>query len=188
MQQLQQLAAERTAMQAEQARMKKELDDLRKERDTLKAGQAGSNASQRARAEAEAALARTQRENESATKELAQVKQRTQELIDKFRETATTLREVETDRATVKQAFAQQTRELNACVASNNALYDLNNEVLTRFEGQGFWSGLAKAEPFTKMKRVQLENLIDGYRTRADDKKYEPGATPPVAPPPTTAR
>lgn len=187
MQQLQQLASERTSMQAEQARLKKELEDLKKERDALKASQTGANANQRARAEAEAALARSQRTNESTEKDLATTKQRMQELIDKFRETAQTLREVESDRATVKDAYAQQTRELNACVASNNALYDLNNEVLTRFENQGFWSSVTKAEPFTKLKRVQLDNLIDGYRTRADDKKYLPGTAPPAAPP-TTAR
>lgn len=185
-QQLQQLASERTSLQAEQAKLKKELEDVKKERDTLKAGQAAGN--QRARAETEAVLARGAKEREQSEKDLAQAKQRMQELVDKFRETAQTLREVETDRATVKDAYAQQTRELDACVASNNALYDLNGEVLTRFEDQGFWSGLAKAEPFTKLKRTQLENLIDGYRTRADDKKFVPGAAAAAAPPPTTAR
>ena len=185
MQQLQQLGSERTALQAETARMKKELEDVKKERDALKAGQAA--AGQRARAETEVALARGAKERESSEKELAQVKQRAQELIEKFRETATALREVETDRATVKQAFAQQGQELNACVASNDALYKLNDEVLARFENQGFWTNVGKVEPFTKLKRVQLENIADGYRTRAGDSKYVPGLAPP-APPPTTAR
>ena len=184
-QQLQQLASERTAMQAEQARLKKELEDVKKERDTLKASQ--SAGAQRTRAETEAVLARGTRDREASEKELAQMKQRTQELIEKFRETAQALREVETDRATVKQAFSQQAEEIKACVASNNSLYQLNDEVLTRFESQGFWTSLGKAEPFTKLKRVQLENLIDGYRTRATDQKYVPGAAPPAAPP-TTAR
>ena len=185
-QQLQQLGSERTALQAEQAKLKKELEEVKKERDTLKAGQAASG--QRARAETEAALARGARDREQSEKDLAQAKQRMQEIVDKFRETATTLREVETDRATVKDAYAQQTRELEACVASNNALYDLNGEVLAKLEDQGFWSSLTKTEPFTKLKRVQLENLADSYRTRADDKKYVPGTVAPAAPPPTTAR
>ena len=172
-QQLQQLASERTAMQAEQAKMKKELEDLRKERDTLKAGQAA--AGQRSRAEADAAVARSTRDREATEKELSQVKQRTQELIDKFKETAQALREVETDRATAKQALVRQGQELDACVANNQALYKLNDEVLTRFDQQGVWSRVAQAEPFTRLKRVQLENLIDGYRTRADDQKFTPG-------------
>jgi len=182
LQQLQQLASERTAMQAEQARMKKELEELRKERDALKAGQAAAN--QRGRAESEAVVARSTREREAAEKELSQVKARTQELIDKFRETATTLREVENDRATVKQALAAQGQELDVCVATNLSLYKLNDEVLTRFDQQGFWSRAAQAEPFTRLKRVELENLIDSYKTRANDQKYAPGlgaqAQPPV--------
>jgi chromosome segregation ATPase len=172
-QQLQQLASERTALQAEQARMKKELEELRKERDSLKAGQAAVN--QRARAETDAAVARSTRDREAAEKELSQVKQRAQELVDKFRETAQTLREVETDRATAKQALARQAQELDACVASNTALYRLNDEVLTRFDKQGLWSRVGQAEPFTRLKRVELENLIDSYKTRADEQKFAPG-------------
>ena len=182
-QQLQQLASERTAMQAEQARMKKEIEDLRKERDTLKASQA--SASQRSRAEADAVVARSTRDREATEKELSQVKQRTQDLIEKFKETAQTLREVETDRATAKQALVRQGQELDACVANNVALYKLNDEVLTRFGQQGVWSRVAQAEPFTRLKRVELENLIDGYKTRADDQKYTPGlGAQAVAPPP----
>lgn len=188
MQQLQQLASERTAMQAEQARLKKELDEVKKERDALKAKQTTAVATQRARAESEAAAARAAREKESMESELTKSKARMEDLVTKFRETATTLREVEVDRTTVKQAMARQEQELNACVAANNGLYELNDEVLTRFGNQGFWSSLGKVEPFTRLKRVQLDNLIDGYRTRAQDSRYTPGMTPPAAPPPTTAR
>jgi chromosome segregation ATPase len=179
-QQLQQLASERTAMQAEHARMKKEIEELRQERDALKAAQKASG--QRARVESEAAFARSARERDAAEAELARVEERTQELIEKFRETAQTLREVETDRATVKQAIAQQSRELEACVSTNMQLYTLNDEVLTRLGQQGFWSRAAQAEPFTKLKRVELENLIDEYRARADDQKLTPPGAQALAP------
>src|ERR1700738_3736915 len=39
LQQMQQLASERTALQAENAKLKKDLEAMRKERDTLKGGQ-----------------------------------------------------------------------------------------------------------------------------------------------------
>jgi hypothetical protein len=110
------------------------------------------------------------------------------DLVNKFRDTATTLREVETDRATVKQALARQELDLRTCAAANDGFYKLNDEVLTRMENQGFWTSVGKAEPFTKLKRVQLENLVDSYRARAQDAQYVPGMTPPAAAPPTTAR
>lgn len=175
MQQMQQLASERTALQAENARMKKELAEVTKERDSLKAGR--SSAEQRLQA-SEAAVARAASERESAQGETQKLKERMQELVAKFRETATTLRDVEAERASFKQSLNEQNTALAACKAKNEALFTLNDEVLTRFENQGVLSRMASAEPFTKIKRVQLQNLIDDYRYRAEDQKVEPTPMP----------
>jgi chromosome segregation ATPase len=165
LQQIQQLASERTALQAENARMKRELDDIRKERDTLKTGH--KSLAERARA-SEAALSRTNRESAGSEREIADLKARMQELIAKFRETAQTLREVETQNTSAKQSLAEKERALNVCIDKNVALYKLNDEVLTRLDGDGVFSRMARAEPFTQIKRTQLENLIDEYKDRAD--------------------
>ena len=170
-QQLQQLGTERTQLQAENERMKKELDELRKERDGLKAGQKTLTAREQA---ATAAVARGAQERESAASELTQQKARMQELIGKFRETAQTLKEVETDRAAKTQQLATRDTELKTCVDRNLALYQLNGEVLDRLEHQGLWSHLARSEPFTQIKRTQLENLVDGYRQKAEDQRVAP--------------
>ena len=167
-QQLQQLASERTALQAENARMKKELAEMTKDRDALKSGRAALD--QRAKA-SEAAIARGAQDRASAESENARLKERMQELVVRFRETARTLKDVEGERTTFKQSLTTKEAQLSACVAKNTALFDLNDEVLTRLEGQGAFSRLASAEPFTKLKRVQLENLIEDYRYRADDQR-----------------
>jgi chromosome segregation ATPase len=167
-QQLQQLASERTALQAENARMKKELAELTKERDTLKSGRSALD--QRSRA-SEAAIARSAQETANAESELAKQKERMQQLVEKFRETAQTLRDVETERATFKQSLNTREADLATCTKQNEALFALNDEVLTRLEGTGPISRIASAEPFTKLKRTQLENLIDEYRYRAEDQK-----------------
>lgn len=181
MQQLQQLASERTALQAENARMKKELAEMTKERDSLEAGRSG--AEQRLRA-SEAAVTRAASERETAQGETEKLKERMQELVTKFRETATTLRDVEAERASFKQSLNEQNAALTACTAKNEALFKLNDEVLTRFENQGVLSRMASAEPFTKLKRVQLENLIDDYHYRAEEQKAEPTPMPTASPAP----
>jgi len=112
-----------------------------------------------------------------------------QELIAKFRETIDKLRETETDGAAAKQLLTLRDRELHACVDHNLALYRLNDEVLTHFERQGFWAQLARSEPFTQIKRARNENLIDDYRSSAQD-QLNPGARPgtpqsDAAPPPS---
>lgn len=178
MQQMQQLAAERTALQAENARMKRELAETRKERDALKGGKETND--KRARA-SEVALTRAAQERELGERELEQLKARTQELIGKFRETIEELRTVESDRTSVKQQLASRDTELKSCVDNNVALYKLNGEILTHLEGQGFWSGVGRAEPFTRLKRVQLENFVDEYKARAEDTRVStPSAAPDV--------
>lgn len=175
-QQMQQLASERTALQAENARMKKELAELTKERDTLKAGRTALD--QRARV-SEAAVARNAQDKAAAEGEVEKLKDRMQELIVKFRETATVLKDVETERTAFKQSLASRDLELATCTAKNDALYKLNGEVLARMEGQGAMSRLASLEPFTKLKRVQLENILDEYKYRAEDQKVTSGPSSP---------
>ena len=182
MHQMQQLASERTALQAENARVKKEIEDLRKERDQLKSGRQAVD--QRSQVNA-AALARSNAQRDSTEQELTQLKAKTQELVAKFRETVETLRTVESEQTTTTQTLASRDRELKTCVDRNVALYNLNSEVLTRFEKQSTWSRVARAEPFTQIKRVELENLVDGYKDRADDQRLPPaaGAAAPAAAP-----
>lgn len=172
--QMQQLAAERTALQTENARLKAELETLRKEGDKVKAGQTG--ASRRVQ-ELTAAAERTAAARDASEKEAQQLKERTQELVDKFRETVQVLRETETSFAAARNSLATRDQELQSCRSRNAALYKLNGEVLQRLEGRGAFSSLARAEPFTRLKRIELENLVDDMQSQADDQK-DPGAPP----------
>jgi chromosome segregation ATPase len=178
MQQMQQLAAERTQLQAESARMKRELDEVRKERDTLKSERESNG--QRLKV-SEAASVRASGARQQVEDELARTKERMNELVGKFRETVTSLREAETERAGTQQQLQTKTQNLAACVDRNAQLYTINDEVLDRLEGQGFWGSVARAEPFTRIKRTQLENLADDYRARAGEAKVDPaGQVAPV--------
>ena len=175
LQQLQQLATERTQLQAENSKLKADLEAARKERDSLKAAQEGN--ARRSRG-AEAELARLQADKARVDGDLAREKQREEELVNRFREAATSMREVETDRATKTQQLAQRDLDLKSCVDRNTKLYALNGEVLDKFEDQGFWSALASHEPFTRLKRTELQNLADGYRDNAQDNRVSSPATP----------
>ena len=181
MQQMQQLAGERTQLQAENARMKKELDELRKERDGLRAGKESNDKRVK---NSEVALSRASMEHEQTTRELEQLKGRTTELVAKFRETIAQMRGVETDLTGTKQQLATRDTELKSCVNNNVALYKLNDEILGKMESQGFWSSVARSEPFTRLKRVELENMADEYRGKAEDAKVAPPTAAAVPPAP----
>src|SRR5271165_1403989 len=175
LQQMQQLASERTALQEENAKLKKSADDLAKQLDALKKAQ--GSVDQHAK-ESAAALAQAKTQREADAEQLQQTKARFDQLVAKFRETAQTLRDTESDRTQVKQTLAARDHELQVCIDRNVELYKINGEALTRLEKQNFWSRAAASEPFTKLKRVQMENLVDDYKARASDQKVTPPAVP----------
>jgi chromosome segregation ATPase len=168
MQQYQQLASEKTALQAQLAQMKKDLDGAqteltaaKKERDELKARLSGSTAEAAKLAEANAA-------RQSAEKSLEQLKQRTAELVERFKQTIANLREVETDRTQLQKDKAALSAASDKCAEDNLQLYEITNTVLDRYEHVGFFTKVGAAEPFTKITRTRIENAVDEYRERAE--------------------
>lgn len=166
MQQMQELASERTSLQAENEKLKGELAAAKKDHDSLQASQQAID--KRAK-DATAALAHTRSEHDAAEQELTQTKAKMQELIAKFRETIQKLRDIEAENTAAKQTLATRERDLTICIDHNQKLYRLDDEVLTHFEKQGAFSRMAQAEPFTKIKRVELENYIDDSRAHGQD-------------------
>lgn len=166
-QQLQQAMAEKTKLQQDNEALKKELEELKGK--TAKANAEQAKLQQRAR-ELELVSSRMQSKvgsDEALEKSRAQL----QELIGKFRETAQTLRDVETERDGLRNAQAAKDRELSSCVDKNAQLYLVGNEILDRMENRGVWSALKEKEAFTRISRTRLENLVDEYRYRVDELK-----------------
>jgi chromosome segregation ATPase len=169
--QMQQLTAERTALQSDNAKLKADLDALRKERDALKSS---DEAKSRRDKSYDTQVATLMHDRERLEAEATQQKERMQELIAKFRETTATLRDVETQGEAAKQSLASRDGDLKTCVDANAKLYALNDEILQRMEKRSFWSSVAPNEPFTQLKRVQLENIVDAYRESARDARLAP--------------
>ncbi len=186
MQQYQQIAAERTQLQADNAKLKKDLDDLKKQLDTVKqqvsASKAGASRSEAALA---AAQATAQAENANNAKAIAEWKSKMQDLVGRFRETIAQLRTAETERTDLQQQLTQSKSAFDTCAERNYALYQVTDEILDRYAHQGAFSYMARAEPFTRIKRTQIDNLALEYKERAEELRVKqpgsvkgPGATP----------
>jgi chromosome segregation ATPase len=164
MQQYQQLSAEKTALQAQATQTKKDLDTaqaelaaVKKERDALKSRAGGSTAQ----------FAQLTAGKEAAEKSLEQLKQRTAELVARFREMAANLREVETDRAKLQNDLKERSTAFDKCAEDNLGLFEVNSQILDRYEHIGVFTKVGTADPFTKIARTRIENLVDEYRARA---------------------
>jgi chaperonin cofactor prefoldin len=171
MQQYQQLAAEKTALQAQVAQMKKDLDAahtelaaVKKERDVAKAHTGVSPT----------AVAQAIGAKETALRNLDQSKQRMSELVVRFREMATNLKDVEADRSTLRRELGERNSAFDKCAEDNLQLFELSSDILKRYEHVGMFTKVSAAEPFTRITRTRLENLVDEYRIKAQELRVKP--------------
>lgn len=180
MQQYQQVAAEKSALQAQVEQEKKDLDAAqaelaatKKERDALKA-RAGAAAAEAG------AVAQLTAARDAAEKNVGAYKARMEELIGKYRELATSLRQVESDRAALKQKIEQRDLAYDKCAEDNLQLYQIAGDVLDRYDHVGLFTRASASEPFTRITRTRIENLVDEYRQRALENRAK---APPPSPP-----
>jgi ABC-type transporter Mla subunit MlaD len=169
MQQYQQLAAEKTALQGQVTQLKKDLDTANAELAAAKKERDGLKARSGASAAAAAQLAGANAARQNAEKSLEQNKQRTTELVDRFKETVGTLKGVESDRAELKKDNLALNAAYDKCALDNLSLYDISKTVLDRYEHVGLFTKVSSAEPFTRITRTRIDNLVDEYRARAED-------------------
>ena len=197
MMQYQQADAERTQLKSENTKLKKDLDDLKKQFDAASKQVVASKAGVSRDA---AQLAAAQAANDRSAKDLADSKGKMQELVGKFRETITQMRGIEAERSQLQQQLAQSKTAFDQCAERNYSLYQVDNEVLDRYAHEGAFSHMASAEPFTRIKRTQIDNLVLEYKERAEELRMKkaqaasggtraaPNSAPaPASPPPGAA-
>ncbi len=165
LQQYQQATAERDQLKQDNAKLKKDLDDAKKQ---LAALQRQLSASKAGESRSAAELAAAQTSSASDSKTIGEYKSKMDELVARFRQTIDQLRDAETDRTQLRQQLAQGKTAFDKCAQANAALYQVTDQVLDRYEHQGVFGYLARSEPFTRIKRTQINNLALEYRQRAE--------------------
>jgi|GEM_PF-603071 len=176
-QQVQSLTAERTQLQADNARLTQELAAAKK----APAGPGPADAALRQRvAAAEGNASRLSASSAESSAKLAKTQAKLDELIAKFRETAQTLKTVEAERTALLAGSRTQSAELKRCADNNAKLITMNDDALSRIEKTGFWTKAAASEPFTRLKRTQLQNYADENRALAATLRVESKQSPGV--------
>jgi chromosome segregation ATPase len=179
--QMQQLASERTDLQAQNDKLQKDLEAAKQQllvvKQQLDAAKAGTARSQ---SEVSAARAAADASRDNNEKALADAKSKMQDLVDHYRATVVTLRDTETERAQLRQQLVQTNAGWDQCAQRNDSISKVTNEVLDRYAHEGLFTQLGRAEPFTQLKRTQIENLVLEDRQRVAELRVK--QPPPVAP------
>jgi chromosome segregation ATPase len=82
--------------------------------------------------------------------------------------------------AELQSRHATQAQGLQACIANNQALHGLGRELLQRWLDKGVLETTAQVEPLFQFKRVELENLVQGYQDKLDQQALKPAAAAPI--------
>lgn len=86
--------------------------------------------------------------------------------------------------AALQRKHDDQVAQVAECSAKNDKLVRLGGELLDRYRGKTVKDVLTQREPVLGLGDVQMFNLVQEYRDRADAERYAPPATAPITPAP----
>jgi chromosome segregation ATPase len=114
-----------------------------------------------------------QKDKEAFGVRLAETEVRLKETLTELARTRASLAEREKELAGVQQVAAQQARSIRVCEDKNLKLYGVAIEVIGKHRDQGVWDAVKRKEPFTGLRQVEVENLLEEYRDRASEARVE---------------
>jgi hypothetical protein len=77
----------------------------------------------------------------------------------------------EQQRANLTATTIQKTKVIDACIAKNAKLYDYGLELVKLYENPSLYKRIVLIEPFSQLKRVELENILQNYNDKMDLEK-----------------
>lgn len=90
--------------------------------------------------------------------------------------------QTEAARAQTQSQLDAATARLDFCAAKNLKLLAVAREILKAYAEFDLGDAIGANEPFLQLKRVELENLAQGYSDAVYDGRYDPNAPPPPRP------
>jgi chromosome segregation ATPase len=90
-------------------------------------------------------------------------------LKEKLKETVIALRKSEAERLQANNNNQSLDNEFKRCVDNNYQLVHMNDKLIENYNEKSCWDSIAHAEPFTGIKQVEVENILQEYRFKNED-------------------
>jgi chromosome segregation ATPase len=126
---------------------------------------------QAARGRAENGLKSAQSELEALKTRLAETEKKLADNVALQRATAEKLAQTESAKKQTEQQLAGNREDLKLCQTHNGSLYTLGRELMQKYQDKSCQDALAQAEPFTGLKKIEVENLMETWRDQLDREK-----------------
>jgi len=174
-QQVQQIDQARAQAVQEKAVALADKDTTERQLEKIRSGEATSKrqlASERAaRSRAEADLKALRAESDALKARLAATEKQLADSVALQGATAQTLAQVESAKKQTEGHLAAKAHDLQVCQTHNGQLYAIGREMMQKYRDKSCQEALAQAEPFTGLKKVEVENLLETWRDRLDREK-----------------
>ena len=165
--QLNEVQQQKSLLEQEKAGLAEQMEELKKKSDGLESGAARANA-RRVALDREVEVL-----NKDKAELTAKLQETMQEMTKKQAESMQALQHKEREIKRFEAELAHQTRQGEMCQVKNARLYQINAELMDKYQSKGVFGALLQAEPFTQLKRVEVENLLQEYRDKLDAQRVE---------------
>jgi len=175
----QQMEAEKAELQAAFDKQKAELEAKLQDTEKSAIAARGSLAAAKRRNTELEGLIETLR-MEKLEVESAKLKTDTSltETRDQLEATRKTLAEAQRDlkinesqRKEISKSLVQRDTSLAACTEKNERLHTFGLELVKIYDKPSLYEAVLRTEPFAQIKRVELENILQGYRDKLDEQR-----------------
>ncbi|ABB75855.1 hypothetical protein SAMN05216403_10544 [Nitrosospira multiformis ATCC 25196] len=183
-------AADRNAKKERQMlrRMQQQLNEMQQQKsaldqektaleETLKNAGRETESHKKSAASAAAKASRLQKDIEAASREKAELSAQLKEAQKQNQELDLQRKQLEQDLKITAAALAKEGEHRNLCETNNGELYRIGRELVDWYTSKGPLNAILEAEPFTGMKSVEMENLLEGYREKLETRHLEPSTS-----------
>jgi hypothetical protein len=130
---------------------------------------------QAARSRAESGLKSAESELEALKMRLAETEKKLADSVALQRATADKLVLTESAKKQTEQQLVGNREDLQLCQTRNGSLYTLGREMMQKYRDKSCQDALAQAEPFTGLKKIEVENLMETWRDQLDRDRLDKG-------------
>jgi septal ring factor EnvC (AmiA/AmiB activator) len=121
-----------------------------------------------------AKASRLEKDIEAASREEAELSAQLKEAQKRNQELDLRRKQLEQDLKVKSASLAKEGEQRNLCETNNGELYRIGRELVDWYASKGPLNAILEAEPFTGMKSVEMENLLESYREKLETRHLEP--------------
>lgn len=181
-----QLRQEKTALEVKLAGFAQEKATLAQEKeklaDEIDGAQNRAQSESAKRRQLQVALDAMTQEKQALQTQKNELDRRLGELTARQTSTENDLARSQEQKKQTESTLQTRDRQIASCEDKNIKLYQYGRDLITQCRDRSATDAVLRLEPFIRIKRVQIENLLEEYRDKLDAQKSLPASS--ASPPP----